>query len=245
VFDLKPIMNPSNQSGIIGWHDEKRHRYYRRIWGGIAWPNPLLNRLGFVVVVAEDWEDQGLYCLPEQDEVPMRVLAEKESQNFSELMSMCVELSGKVKSWYCGPNNMAVTGLLLKFNDAQRAAGRPAFSHPSTAPLIGGNGQLEEVLKFGISRIRSRGQRGILNLEDSPLVRACLQNIQPGAPAELEDFPALVALCFVVVALDRIPYVHPMAEKRPSFALTDYDLFKGPEMSAHIMARTGYSTFND
>jgi hypothetical protein len=38
-----------------------------------------------------------------------------------------------------------------------------------------------------------------------------------------EKYPRLLALCFAVNALDRTPWVHPMAERKPAFALPDYD----------------------
>jgi hypothetical protein len=221
--DLEPIRDARDQSIICGWHDKGGKCDFRRIWGAVAWPNQVFDRPGFALVVAEHCDDRGPRRVLTQDEVSMHVLAEAENSNFNELMSKCVEFDRVVTSWFCGPADLSVAGLLQRFNQRQRAAGRPLFPFPSVAPLITSEGNLEEAFKFGIAAIKDRGKKGTLNIKDCPLLNRCLSNIQPGDSAKLEDFPAFAALCFAVVALDRIPYVHPVANDKPAFALTEYD----------------------
>jgi hypothetical protein len=219
-----PKYYPGNPLEPGYWADEQKGVCYRRICGGLAWPHTLLNRPGFGVIVGEEFNDQGPNRMPDKEDVVMHVLAEVERVNFNEFMSECAGLAQKV--WYCSPYDMATTGLLAQFIRTERDAGKPYF-YPRIAPLISGDGDLTQIFKYGVERIKQRNNRGTLILDAAPGVKVCLQDI-PLDPARLENFSALVAICFVVGALDYYQYIHPMADKEPVFAKTDYDIFNPP-----------------
>jgi len=219
-----PKYCPGNPLQPCYWEDEEKGICYRRICGGLAWPQTLLNRPGFGVIVGEEFNDQGPNRVPDKEDVVMHVLADVERANFNELMSECAGFAQKI--WYCSPYDMAVTGLLVQFNQTERDAGRPYF-YPGIAPLIGGDGDLTEIFKYGVERIKQRNNRGTLILDAGPRVKVCLQDI-PLDPTKLESYPPLVALCFAVGALDYYQYIHLQADNKPAFAKTDYDVFNPP-----------------
>ncbi len=206
------------------WEDEEKGICYRRICGGLAWPQTLVNRPGFGVIVGEEFNDQGPNRVPDKEDVVMYVLGEVERGKFNEFMGECARLAQTV--WYCSPYDMAITGLLVQFNQTERGAGRPYF-YPRIAPMVSMDGDLTEIFKYGVERIKHRNNRGGLILDDCPQVKICLQDI-PLDPTRLENYPALVALCFAVGALDYSPYTHPMAANKPALAKTDYDVFNPP-----------------
>ncbi len=219
-----PRYYPGNPREPGYWEDEEKGICYRRICGGLAWPQTLLNRPGFAVIVGEEFNDLGPNRVPDKEDVVMHVLADVERANFNEFMRECAGLAQEIL--YCSPYDMAITGLLVQFNRAERDAGRPYF-YPRIAPLIGGDGDLTEILKYGVERIKQRNNRGTLVLDAGPRVKVGLQDI-PLDPTRLESYPPLVALCFAVGALDYYQYVHPQAENKPVFAKTGYAIFNPP-----------------
>ncbi|MFZ0927790.1 MAG: hypothetical protein WAN11_04285 [Syntrophobacteraceae bacterium] len=209
----------------IYWEDEERKRNYRRIWGGLAWPQTLLGRPGFAVIVGEEFDDRGPNRVPDKEDVLMHVLAEGESADFDEFMAKCAEFARLAqKNWYGSPFDMAIRQHLIQFNQGGRAAGRSSF-WTYTAPLIGHDGDLTGIFEYGVVRIRGRLQKGALNLDSGPRIKACLQHIPPD-PTRFESYPPLVALCFAVGALDYYQYIHPMAGSKPGKAETEYDPFE-------------------
>ncbi len=219
-----PKYYPGNPHQPAYWEDEEKGICYRRICGGLAWPQTLLNRPGFGVIVGEKFDDRGPNRVLDKEDVVIHVLAEVERLDFTEFMSECAGRAQKI--WYCSPYDMAITGLLVQCSRAERDAGRPGF-HPRIAPMIGRDGDLAKIFKYGVDRIKHRNKRGALILDDSPLVKVCLQDIPPD-PAGLENYPPLVALCFAVGALDFYQYIHPQADNKPVFARTDYDPLNPP-----------------
>jgi hypothetical protein len=206
---LRPIFEKEK---VVGWRDEERNRDYRRIWGGLAWPQVHLP--GFAVAVAEEFTDPGQGGVRVQDSVSMHILLEAESSDFNTLMRACTEHSNKVTWW---GNVFDKTNMLRlqDFNLAETGAGRPRLVL-FTPPLVSPEGDLKTVVEHGVARILQRtGSSKTLVIGDNPMVQACRDGLRGEAEDSLHDHPRLLALCFVLNALDRIPWVHPATERKP------------------------------
>ncbi|SPF35506.1 hypothetical protein SBDP1_1350005 [Syntrophobacter sp. SbD1] len=222
--ELHPIFYHCDRSRPIGWEDKKRNRNYRRLFGGLAWPQ--VDRPGFAVIVAEGLQDEGPHNPTIPDHVALYVLREVESGDFEQLMRTCIEHSRKV-SWHGNMNHRVNMRLLCDFNRAESGAGRLQLSL-MPAPFIYSEGDLREVFDDGIMRIRRRGQKGALILDDSPLLKARLDDVprDKGVVNRAEEYPGLLALCFAVSALSCYPCVDPAGAGTPGQALTEYDPFE-------------------
>ncbi len=219
---LSPI---SYEEKIAGWHDEETNRDYRRIVGGLAWPH--VDMPGFAVIIGEEFKDLGPARVPEQDSVLMYVLQEAESGNLDALLRFCAIHMRKV-TWYGNIFDTVNMLHLRDFNRVERDTGRPQLSLLPPPPLYS-EGDLKKAFEHGIDRILVRtSDRKTLIVGDNPLIRVCRDSVPKDAAENPEEYPRLLALCFAVNALDRIPWVHPQADSKPAFALTEYDIFDPP-----------------
>jgi len=224
--ELHPIFYQNDPARLIGWEDRKRNRSYRRLFGGLAWPQ--LDRPGFAVIVAEGLPEEAAYRMPDHDHVVLYVLREAEGGDFEQLMRFCMDHSGKV-AWHGNVNDKTNIRLLYEFNRTQSDAGRLQLKL-MPAPYISSGGDLAELFDYGIRRITSLGKEGTLILTESPMLKARLDNVPRDKEIvnHAEEYPGLLALCFAVSALCYYPCVGLQGKGKPGRALTEYDPLSDP-----------------
>jgi hypothetical protein len=136
----------------------------------------------------------------------MHTLTEFEEHDLDTLIQRCINLFHKlqIRDWWGNVHSEASMAALHSFNRQQAATGRPQFNLMAAPMLRKDNAA--ECFRYGLERIRERTLPGKKTLEFSstPKIQAALTMIPPESATgqEIENYPPVAALCFVVAALD-------------------------------------------
>ena len=164
--------------------DKETKRKWRRIAGGIGWPQEGLS--GAALVLAQDLAD-----LPNYE-----VLAFTQDHNAGTLLDGCkaLELEFPVKYWYGDISNRTMMILLHEFNKGKFPENKFKFQMAPLADEIKNNSgfYLPKVIDLGID--------GRLNAVAAPVLLEELKNDETWPDTHLNlniaKFPVLAALCY-------------------------------------------------
>jgi len=179
----------------LGYQEMGSGRRFRRIYSGICWPR---GNLGAVVVVAEAFSiDAGL------GERKLRVLAEYENRNPSELIDRCNEH----KEFMCIENVYGDTGNRPMMTFLRNSKANFSLSK---APFVDESAAHEAYLlliREKISKIKS-----VLIFGESSAIGAILESINsiPAGDSFKSDFPKIAALGYALSALVLLTPPKPM-----------------------------------
>ena len=169
-------------------------RRFRRIVGGMQWPG---KKPGALVVIGEDLNiDAAL------DERKLRVLAEYENRNLSELIARCKELEGlmEVEKFYGDTTNLPMMKLMRRGEAAISLSKAPFVDDPDGW-----------VAYLSIIREKTSATKKILNFEKEGSALPAMLASLTGIPTDLKsDYPKIAALGYALSALT-VPYKKPRA----------------------------------
>lgn len=205
--------------GRYMFEEGERQLELSRIAGGIVLPSG--TKPGFACLLAvESFLSVGFFCRR------MHALTEIEEYDLEGLIRQCLNLSHKLQlhDWWGHPseNSMAVLHI---FNRQQFAGGRPQFNLMASPMLRKENAT--DCFRYALGRIGERTLPGkkTLELTATPKIQAALTMLPPESAngQEIENYPSVAALCFVVAALDI--YETPEAGTEQTTTLNDGPLF--------------------
>ncbi|MGV8073941.1 MAG: hypothetical protein AB2L11_05225 [Syntrophobacteraceae bacterium] len=202
-MDPERIFTQTDRQGNhIQYVDREKNRTYRRIFGGLAWPQD--GKLpGFAVLVGEEqYREQGSTVHT------LHALTEIEELDLNKLFGQCRDLLSICSYFYGNYRDAAIVALLNEWNRKERESSRRGLYYIRSAPLLRSEADVKPSIEYGIRRIldRTREDRKKLILDGCPKVQACLANVQD---AGTEQYPPLVALAFAVGSLDYQVYRDP------------------------------------
>lgn len=178
------------------YRDAEADRYYRRLAGGLGWPEK--DKPGWLVVVAEGLRrDEGLKGHP------LYVVGERECANIEDLHRGCRELRAQLacEVWLADLENKGAKRLFLRGNEELGEAGRVWLR----AGAYSASGKLKglahlQVIAHLLDTV-SREERKVLNFGESRLP-GMLASLEPQQLGEdLSGWPALAALGYAVAEL--------------------------------------------
>lgn len=163
--------------------DKQTGQKWRRVVGGIAWPQE--GQPGMGLVLAEDQEEPANYS----------VLVSVQNYNAVTLLEQCtaLELEYALKMWYGDINNRSMMVLLYEFNKGKYPEDKLRFQ---MAPLAGENNNsgyyLPKVIDLGImERLNAtKSQPLLIELKGDDVWPETHFN------RNIALFPALAALCY-------------------------------------------------
>ena len=177
------IYHKATPEAAAHYLDKQTGQKWRRIAGGIGWPQE--GQPGLALVLAEDQEGPANYS----------VLVSAQDHNAGTLLEQCkaLELEYPLKTWYGDISNRAMMILLYEFNKGKYPEDKVRFQMAPLAGEANNSGYyLPKVIDLGVMER--------LNAEKSPAVLAELKNDELWPDTHLNrninKFPTLAALCY-------------------------------------------------
>lgn len=185
---------------------KEQDRLYRRIYGGVAWPG---KRPGFAVIVAQRKE-------PPWDLV---LLDEVEAPDIRALVRACggFDFFYKPDGWLGDPENAAACRFVREMNAENREAHAPGRAfHLRRSPAL----DLKNPFDYIYPTVKKLLAQQRLILKEGKAKEYMGHPQASDLPAlEWGDWPAIEALAFVVLELDRVRDAQPKAH----YAKNDYN----------------------
>jgi hypothetical protein len=207
VMDMKLIEEEKSMDRVsTNIRDAKTKIEYGRIVGGLAWPSP--KKPGFAVVVAEDYDLDAAVNARH-----MRVLAEAEASDLSDLFRRCLELQEDCLNkyrWYGDIENKAMMDFLFKLN---KESGTRTLYLAAARYIEASNG-----LKAYMDTIRTltRAHQKTLHFGPESKLSAYLQEFnEEDMGKSASEFPPLAALGYAVSELFHNEPLRKSGKKKP------------------------------
>lgn len=165
------------------YEDTATKQRYRRIVGGISWPQE--EEKGVALVLAENQDDPPKF----------KVLVSVEDFNGLDLIAKAkaLELEYPVTTWHGNPHNLPMMVLLHEFNRDKYPENKLRFQG---APLAGEKNNSGYYLPMLIELGKVGADR--MSASESPSVLTALSTMHPETHfnRDIAKFPALAALCY-------------------------------------------------
>ncbi|MGA2938692.1 MAG: hypothetical protein ABSF52_16560 [Syntrophobacteraceae bacterium] len=185
--------------GSYMYEEGNRQIELSRVAGGLVLP--LGRNFGYGVLAAQErFQHVGFSSRA------IHTLAEIEEYDTDILIRRCLDLSNRlqVRHWYGNTLSDTNMAILSTFNREQRSKGHPEFTL-SAPPLLKRN-NAADCFAYAIRRIQERRTMGrsTLDLVATPKIPAALLQVPPELAdgKEIEKYPAVAALSFLVAAWD-------------------------------------------
>jgi hypothetical protein len=191
LFEKKTAASFYSSNAEVYFVNRETKQEYRRIIGGISWPTAA--KAGFAVVLGEDrFLDKTL------GKHHLRVLAEYEHENPTELLRRCAEFEKlyQVTVWYGDPTNQPMMDFLARSGFSVYVTQAPYLDDP-------------RVFDFYVKLIQQRTafSSKTLHLGEESKLRNYCEKVSPdkvdfGLLQASQEYPAVLALGFAVSAMD-------------------------------------------
>ncbi len=166
--------------------DEATTKKYRRVLGGIAWPQP--DQEGIALVVMETFDDPAKY----------RIMAAVSDYNALILLdkAKALEVEYPVKNWHGDQKNMAMMQMLYEYNRNKDSADKLRFQG---APLAGEKGNSGYYLPMIVEMIKVGQERLAISPDTDAMktISGALSSILPEQfNTYISAYPALAAVSY-------------------------------------------------
>jgi len=186
--------------------DKDQDKLYRKIYGAVAWPG---KRPGFAVVIGQNLAPPGNLVL----------LDELEDSDTRALVRGCggLDYFYRPDAWLGDPGNQAAMTFIAEMNRENREA-RQQYGRDFTlrrSRVL----DIKNTFAYLLPTLKKTLGNGRLRLKEGKLKSYMLQPQASDLPAiEFGDYPAIEALAFAVLELERTRESRP----RQQYALNDY-----------------------